>query len=89
MVNPAEQPWAEFADSFAQELLEHRVTEAVYVTREAPEDRVVTHFYNCDFEKKCALVGHLLSDLILEVICQNAGMINDILNEEDEDGGIS
>ena len=79
-----EQPWAEFADRMARELIEHGVTEAAIVTRNEDEDRVVTNYYNCNFEKRCVLIGHLLCDLALEVIETNADLIREML--EDEDG---
>ena len=80
-----DQPWAEFADRLAQELLEHGATEAAIVTRNEDEDRVVTNYYNCNFEKRCVLIGHLLNDLILETIEVNADLIKEML-EEDDDG---
>jgi len=39
---------------------------------------------NCNFEKRCVLIGHLLCDLVLEVIETNADLIREML--EDEDG---
>jgi hypothetical protein len=83
MLNPSEQPWAEFANRLAQELLEHGATEAVIVTRNVQEDRVVTNYFNCDFEKRCIMIGHLLEDLILEAIAINAAEIRECL-EGDE-----
>jgi len=85
MANLNDQPWAEFADRLAQELLEHGATEAAIVTRNEDEDRVVTNYYNCNFEKRCVLIGHLIHDLILEVIEVNADLIKEML-EEAEDG---
>ena len=84
MLNPNEQPWAEFADRLAKELLEHGATEAVIVTRNEQEDRIVTNYFNCDFEKRCIMIGHLLEDLILEVISVNAGEIKEWLEDEEE-----
>ncbi len=81
-----EQPWAEFADRLAQELIEHGATEAAIVTRNEDEDRVVTNYYNCNFEKRCLMIGHMLHDLILEVIETNADLIKEIL--EEDDGGV-
>jgi hypothetical protein len=83
MLNPTEQPWAEFADRLAKELLEHGATEAVIVTRNEKEDRIVTNYYNCNFEKRCIMIGHLLEDLILEVISVNAGEIREWLEDEE------
>lgn len=83
MLNPTEQPWAEFADRLAKELLEHGATEAVIVTRNEQEDRIVTNYFNCDFEKRCIMIGHLLEDLILEVISVNAGEIKEWLEDEE------
>ena len=82
MLNPSEQPWAEFAERLAQELIEHGVTEAAIVTRNADEDRVVTNYYNCDFEKRCVLVGHLIEDIVLEIIECNADTVREILEGE-------
>ena len=83
MLNPSEQPWAEFADRLAKELLEHGATEAVIVTRNEQEDRIVTNYFNCDFEKRCIMIGHLLEDLILEVISVNAEEIKEWLEDEE------
>jgi hypothetical protein len=82
MANLNDQPWAEFADRLAQELLEHGATEAAIVTRNEDEDRVVTNYYNCNFEKRCVLIGHLIHDLILEVIETNADTIREMLEDD-------
>ena len=79
MLNPSEQPWAEFAERLAKELIEHGATEAAIVTRNADEDRVVTNYYNCDFEKRCVLVGHLIVDIVLEIIECNADTVKEML----------
>jgi hypothetical protein len=83
MLNPTEQPWAEFADRVAQELLEHNVSEAVMITRSESEDRVTTNYFNCNFEKRCIMIGHMLEDLVLEIIDVNAEQIREILEEEE------
>ena len=84
MLNPAEQPWAEFAERLAKELIEHGATEAAIVTRNEEEDRVTTNYYNCNFEKRCVLVGHLIEDIVLEIIETNADTIREILEETEE-----
>ncbi len=84
MLNPAEQPWAEFAERLAKELIEHGATEAAIVTRNEEEDRVVTNYYNCNLEKRCVLVGHLIEDIVLEIIETNADTIREILEEAGE-----
>lgn len=80
-----EQPWAEFANRLARELIEHGATEAAIVTRNSDEDRVVTNYYNCNFEKRCILIGHLLVDLVMEIIDTNRDEIRGMF-EEDDDG---
>lgn len=84
-MNVSEQPWAEFADRLAQELIEHGATEAVIVTRNEDEDRVTTNYFNCNYEKRCVLIGHLLTDLILEAIETNADTIRAILEDCEND----
>ena len=84
MLNPTEQPWAAFADDMAREFLEHGADQAVLVTRNEKEDRVTTHYFNCDFEKRCLMIGHILEDLILEVIDINADTVREILEEDEE-----
>lgn len=84
MLNPSEQPWAEFAERLAKELIEHGATEAAIVTRNEEEDRVTTNYYNCNFEKRCVLVGHLIEDIVLEIIETNADTIREILEETGE-----
>lgn len=83
MLNPNEQPWAAFADRIAKELLEHGADQAVFVTRNTAEDRISTNYYNCNFEKRCLMIGHLLEDLILEVIDINAAQIKELLEEKE------
>lgn len=85
MAELSEQPWAEFADRLAKELIEHGATEAAIVTRNEDEDRIVTNYYNCNFEKRCVLIGHLLNDLVCEIIEVNAGFIREILENSDGD----
>lgn len=82
MLNPSEQPWAEFAERLAKELIEHGATEAAIVTRNEEEDRVATNYYNCNFEKRCVLVGHLIEDIVLEIIETNADTIREMLEDE-------
>ena len=77
-----EQPWAEFADGLAKEMIEHGATEAAFISRNAEEDRVFTNYYNCNFEKRCVLVGHLLHDIFMEVIEINADWIKAILTDD-------
>lgn len=84
MLNPSEQPWAEFAERLAKELIEHGATEAAIVTRNEEEDRVTTNYYNCNLEKRCVLVGHLIEDIVLEIIETNADTIREILEEAGE-----
>ena len=79
------RPWAHFAERFAKELLEHDVSEAAIVTRQASEDRITTNYYNCNFEKRCVLIGHMIEDLILEVIEVNKETVLRLLDEEDDD----
>ena len=82
MIDPSTQPWAEFAERLAQELFEHGATEAALVTRNEAEDRVCTNYFNCNLEMRCVMIGHLLEDLILEVIEVNAETIREILEDE-------
>ena len=84
MTDIESQPWAEFAERFAKELIENGASEAATVTRNESLDRVVTNYFNCNFEKRCVMVGHLLEDLILEVIETNAEAIREILEEEND-----
>ena len=84
MLNPKEQPWAEFAERLAKELIEHGATEAAIVTRNEEEDRVTTNYFNCNFEKQCMIIGHLLEDAVLTIIESNADVIRDILQEDGE-----
>jgi hypothetical protein len=80
-----DQPWAEFADRLAQELLEHGATEAAIVTRNENEDRVVTNYFNCNYEQRWLLLGHLFADIIMEVIDINIDEIREMLEREDDD----
>lgn len=79
MLNPTDQPWAEFAEQMAQELLEHGATEAAIVIRNEPEGRVMTNYFNTNFEKRCALIGYLVQDLVIGIVAENADKIRKIL----------
>ena len=50
MKDISKEPWAEFAEQFAEEMLNHKVTEAVVIARSESEDRVVTNYYNASYE---------------------------------------
>lgn len=65
-------------------MIEHGATEAAVVTRNDSEDRVTTNYYNCNFEKRCVLLGHLFTDIVMEIIETNAEEIRNILEEEGE-----
>lgn len=80
-----DQPWAEFADRLAQEMIEHGATEAAFISRNGDEDRIFTNYYNCNFEKRCVLIGYLIHDLVMEVIEINADWIKELLQEVDDD----
>lgn len=82
-----DQPWANFAENLSRELIEHPPTEALFISRSTEEDRVSTGYYNCTFESRCTLLGHLLTDIVLEIIEVNPGMVRQILRniEEAED----
>lgn len=83
-----DQPWAEFADRLAQELIEHGATEAVIVTRNIDEDRITTNYFNCNFEKRCILLGYLLEDVVLEIIENNADTVQEMLEEKEENDNV-
>lgn len=83
MLDPTKQPCVEFAERMAKELLEHGADQAVLVTRNEKEDRITTNYYNCNFEKRCLMIGHLLEDLVLEIIDVNAEQIREILEDEE------
>ena len=80
------EPWAEFAEQFAEEMLEHKVTEAVLMTRCSGEDRIVTNYYNADYEMRWAFLGHMVANLVMDVIEANRDEVREILLEEDEEG---
>lgn len=65
-------------------MIEHGATEAAVVTRNGKEDRVWTSYYNCNFETRCALLGHMISDIVLEIIEINKDWIKEILESGDE-----
>lgn len=74
-----DKPWAEFAEQFAKEMLEHDVTEAVVMTRCGKEDRIVTNYYNADYEMRWAFLGHMIANLVMDVIEANKEEVKDIL----------
>ena len=83
--NLSEQPWAEFADRLAKELIEHGATQAMIITRNADEDRVATNYYNCGYEDFWVLIGHLFTDIMFDAIAANKDAIKEILAEEGEE----
>lgn len=84
-----EKPWAEFADRLARELIEHDISEAAIVTRSDGEERVVTNYFGCNYEKRCVLIGHMITDLVMEIIDINRAWVREILEDEEEDDGDS
>lgn len=87
MKDISKEPWAGFAENLSHELIEHGATEALFVSRNATEDRIATGYFNCTFESRCVLLGHLLTDLVLEIIEINPEMVRRILQiiEQDDD----
>lgn len=73
------EPWAEFAEKFAEEMLTHKVTEALVMTRCADEDRIVTNYYNADYEMRWAFLGHMVANLVMDVIESNKDEVMEIL----------
>ena len=80
-----ERPWAGWVDKLCEELFEHGLEQGLYITRNETENRVLTSYYQMDLEDKFILLGHLLSDVVVEVIARNLDRINDIAAELDED----
>ena len=65
-------PWAKFAENFANEMLTHNVTQAVFLTRSEKENRVVCNYYNCDYEMRWAFLGHLMANLVDAIVEANS-----------------
>lgn len=85
MKDISNEPWAEFAEKFADEMLNHKVTEAVVIARSESEDRVVTNYYNASYEMRWAFLGHMIANLVMDVIEANQDVIREILMGESED----
>lgn len=73
----------EFAEQVARELIEHPPEAAAVVSYCPREDRVTTNYLNCDFQKRAVLIAHMIVDLVMEIIENNAGEIREILEEEE------
>lgn len=80
-----DKPWAAWVDGFGKELLEHGIDQGLYITRNEVEDRIFSGFYNTTLEDKFVLLGHLLSDLVVDIVARNVAQINDISSDYDED----
>lgn len=87
MAGIADEPWAEFMERLSQEMIEYGAEEAISITRNKEADRVTTNYHNCDFEKRWILLGHLITDYVLEIIENNADLIRDILEETGDETG--
>ena len=79
------EPWAGFMERLSKELIEYGAEEAMCITRNKSEDRVTSNFFNCDFEKRWILLGHLIADYVVEIIEVNAEYIKKILEGDCED----
>ena len=79
------EPWMQFAENMYKELIEHGAEQAICVMRNVKEDRVTVNQFNCDFEMRCIMIGHLLDDLVVEIITNNADLIREILSEDEEE----
>ena len=76
--------WREYAENTVRELFEHPPEQAVSIIRSGTEDRVATSYFNCDFEHRWILLGHLVTDIVMEIIEVNAAEIRAMLEEENE-----
>ena len=85
MKDISKEPWAEFAEQFADEMLNHKVTEAVVMARSESEDRVVTNYYNASYEMRWAFLGHMIENLVIDTIQSNQDEIREILFGESEE----
>lgn len=72
-------------ERLSKEMIEHGAENAVSITRNKEADRVTTNYLNCDFETRWILLGHLLTDYILEIIETNAETVREILGDDYED----
>lgn len=84
MKDISKEPWAEFAEQFAEEMLNHKVTEAVVMARSESEDRIVTNYYNASYEMRWAFLGHMIANLVTDVIEANQDDIREMLMGESE-----
>lgn len=81
---PHENDWRPFAENFVRELVEHTPEQAVAITRSKTEDRVTTNFFNCDYEALWILIGHLVEDIVMQIIGTNAEEVRELLEGEAE-----
>ena len=80
MKDISKEPWAEFAE----EMMSHKVTEAVVMARSESEDRVVTNYYNASYEMRWAFLGHMIENLVIDTIQSNQDEIREILMTDEE-----
>ena len=63
---------------------ESRIVSAAIVT--LFEDRVVlTGYYNCDAQDKAIFAHNLNADAMLDIVCNNADIVKQAIEEADED----
>ena len=63
---------------------ESRITSAAIITQS--EDRVVlTGYYNCDAQDKAIFAHNLNADAMLDIVCNNADIVKQAIEEVDED----
>ena len=80
----ADQDWRPFAERMVEEMFSHKPSQAATISRSESDDRIVTNYFNCDFESRWVLLGHLVTDIVMEIIETNIEEIRDMLEAENE-----
>ena len=89
MSDLSSEPWIEFAENFSNELVNHKVTEGITITRCDDEERIATNYYNCSFEMRWSLLSHVFVDLVIQTLKNNKELVLEILNSDDEEEEIN
>lgn len=76
-------PYAPWLEEAIRTLTEHDVR-STYIVAIIDEGDTMTGYWNADTQDKAILAHHIQSDIILDIVQQNAGIIKEAMEEGDE-----
>lgn len=78
------QPYFPWLEDSLTTLVDHNPS-SIGLVAECEDDIVMTAYYNGNVKNKFAMLEALLTDIVMDIVTTNVGLIREALEEEDFD----